>query len=144
MQFFEYSDVSILACKWQRAKGNTHFFVLCFYAFTNHCDSPYPFSILLFLSLTFQSLHLSISSHLPTTSLPLLLSVMTHWACPNCGVPSICKHGILWAEAKKMAATGQELVGCRALFPIKEKDLERRQNWHFLQLWQFEMLKTFI
>lgn len=103
LQFEKRSDFSILASKFlaERAHRNA----LAFFC-SSFCDSLYP-SILLFLLLIFQSLCTS-SVYFSTSVYLVLLPVMTHWTCPDCGVPPICKHGIFWARGKKMAAIWEE------------------------------------
>lgn len=110
-QFEKSSDFSMLVCKNQseRADRNTPLSSFCCNSFL-WLTLPFLIPSFYFYLLPFNQPfpHLSISTHLSTSSFLFFPSVMTHRTCPDCGVPSICKHGIFWAGGEKMAAIRKE------------------------------------
>lgn len=109
---------------WPRVHIGTH--SPYFLSVTNPlCVLTYFHIFLLFnTSLFFNLFHFS---HLSSFSFVLLLSVMTHWMCPDCGVPSICIHGI-FGGGGGVCCHNRSNVSFKSLCPIKEKKIWRSDN----------------
>lgn len=122
---------------WPRVHIGTH--SPYFLSVTNPlCVLTYFHIFLLFnTSLFFNLFHFS---HLSSFSFVLLLSVMTHWMCPDCGVPSICIHGIFGGGGGFAAIIDQMLV-LRASVQSKKK--RSGDQTIILTLLRWQMMKTF-